>query len=35
MQQHWKRHEQLYLVLVVGVVCGIISAIVVSGVFSA
>jgi hypothetical protein len=35
MQQHWKRYEQVYLVLIVGVICGIISALVVSGVFSA
>ena len=35
MHRHWKRYEQLYLVLIVGVICGIISALVVSGVFSA
>ena len=35
MRQHWNRYEQLYLVLIIGVVCGIVSALVVSGVFSA
>jgi hypothetical protein len=35
MQQHWKRFETLYLVLIVGVICGIVSVLIVSGVFKA
>jgi hypothetical protein len=35
MKQHWKRYEELYLVLIIGVICGIVSVLVVSGVFKA
>jgi hypothetical protein len=35
MRGHLKRFETLYLVLVVGVVCGIVSVLIVSGVFKA
>jgi uncharacterized membrane protein YagU involved in acid resistance len=35
MKRLWKRHEELWLILIVGVICGIVSALVVSGVFKA
>jgi hypothetical protein len=35
MRGHWKRFETVYLVLAVGVVCGIASVLIVSGVFKA